>query len=438
MFSAPTKLMPVLAMTSALVATAGSALAQGVNFWVPISMTPVANDRMQNRNFFYPAGSQLLGGVPFFIDPIVNSTWNANLATSGPNPNGNPRVVELVVNLQGAREVHTLINTDWGQGGPASFARVEFVGSGGLLHGVDLVGNVDIRDWNQFAWTNTINGTSTTEVWTAGSVRLDKQRFILPVAFHTAELRRIRFIDTGAAEFQRILVSGASVLVPRPRARVWSSAFGGNDKRYLAVQALAGITWADANAAAIALGGTLADITSAAENAFVFSLIGGNQAYWQADSNNNNVQWGPWIGGQQAIGASEPDGNWSWTSGAPWAYTNWAQIEPNNFGPNGEDRLGFIAYNVPAASTWNDFAGASLLRGYIVELPACLADVAGPNQSIGADGELTADDIIVFLSWYFGADPRANIAGPNQSPIPDNTFTADDIIVFLSRYFGGC
>lgn len=66
------------------------------------------------------------------------------------------------------------------------------------------------------------------------------------------------------------------------------------------------------------------------------------------------------------------------------------------------------------------------------------ADVAGPNQSIGPDASLTADDIIVFLSWYFAADSRANVAGANQSTVPDSQFTADDIIVFLGWYFAGC
>jgi hypothetical protein len=71
--------------------------------------------------------------------------------------------------------------------------------------------------------------------------------------------------------------------------------------------------------------------------------------------------------------------------------------------------------------------------------PACGAsDVAGSNQSIGADGQLTADDIIVFLGWYFADDERADVAGPNQSTTPDNQLTADDIIVFLTRYFTGC
>jgi hypothetical protein len=67
-----------------------------------------------------------------------------------------------------------------------------------------------------------------------------------------------------------------------------------------------------------------------------------------------------------------------------------------------------------------------------------LSNVAGPNQSTTPDNELTADDIIVFLGWYFANDNRANVAGPNQSTTPDNELTADDIIVFLGRYFTGC
>jgi hypothetical protein len=70
---------------------------------------------------------------------------------------------------------------------------------------------------------------------------------------------------------------------------------------------------------------------------------------------------------------------------------------------------------------------------------ACSAsDVAGANQSVGGDGELSADDIIVFLSWYFAGDVRGDVAGANQAPGRDGQWTADDIIVFLGRYFNGC
>jgi hypothetical protein len=66
------------------------------------------------------------------------------------------------------------------------------------------------------------------------------------------------------------------------------------------------------------------------------------------------------------------------------------------------------------------------------------ADVAGPGQSIGGDNALTADDIIVYLNWFFASDARADVAGAGQSSTPDGQFTSDDIIVFLNRFFAGC
>ncbi|MCU0689303.1 MAG: hypothetical protein MUE97_06145 [Phycisphaerales bacterium] len=91
------------------------------------------------------------------------------------------------------------------------------------------------------------------------------------------------------------------------------------------------------------------------------------------------------------------------------------------------ENVGWINLSLTNAG---QFVGATLACGP--------SDVAGANQSVGADGQLTADDIIVFLGWYFASDVRADVAGPNQSTIPDLQFTADDIIVFLSRYFAGC
>ncbi len=66
------------------------------------------------------------------------------------------------------------------------------------------------------------------------------------------------------------------------------------------------------------------------------------------------------------------------------------------------------------------------------------SDVAGSGQTIGSDGQLTADDIIVFIGWFFAADARADVASSGQVPVPDTQFTADDIIVFISRFFAGC
>lgn len=78
------------------------------------------------------------------------------------------------------------------------------------------------------------------------------------------------------------------------------------------------------------------------------------------------------------------------------------------------------------------------LSGQAVLVACGESDIAGPGQSVGFDGELTADDIIVYLNGFFAGDPVADVAGPGQSTELDGDLTADDIIVFLNRFFAGC
>ncbi|MGH7130936.1 MAG: GC-type dockerin domain-anchored protein [Phycisphaerales bacterium] len=69
----------------------------------------------------------------------------------------------------------------------------------------------------------------------------------------------------------------------------------------------------------------------------------------------------------------------------------------------------------------------------------CLADVAGLGGSIGGDGQLTADDIVLFLGAFFGGDLSvADVAGLGGSIGGDGQLSADDIVVFLSAFFAGC
>jgi hypothetical protein len=71
--------------------------------------------------------------------------------------------------------------------------------------------------------------------------------------------------------------------------------------------------------------------------------------------------------------------------------------------------------------------------------PDCIADVAGPGQTVSEpDGELTADDIIVFIARFIRGDERSDVAGPGQSVGADTELTADDIIVFINAFSLGC
>jgi hypothetical protein len=68
-------------------------------------------------------------------------------------------------------------------------------------------------------------------------------------------------------------------------------------------------------------------------------------------------------------------------------------------------------------------------------ITACgAADIASVGQTIGADGELTADDIILFVTWFVALDTRADIAGAGQTRGADGEWTADDIILFIADF----
>jgi hypothetical protein len=122
---------------------------------------------------------------------------------------------------------------------------------------------------------------------------------------------------------------------------------------------------------------------------------------------------------------------WNTTFGA----ANWAVSSTAAAAMNGERVVNFRS-NLPAGPSCNS-----------------RANVAGANQSSTPDAQLTADDIIVFLGWYFGnttgtpvagnpaspANLLADVSGANQNAsAPDGQLTADDIIVFLGFYFAGC
>jgi hypothetical protein len=103
-------------------------------------------------------------------------------------------------------------------------------------------------------------------------------------------------------------------------------------------------SWADAESQAVALGGDLVTINDRAENDWVYSTFG----------RNTNL----WIGLEDVSG----NGQFTWVSGDPSTYRNWALGEPNNIGTevivhmwgNEQDISLFPANRV--AATWNNVA----------------------------------------------------------------------------------
>jgi hypothetical protein len=143
----------------------------------------------------------------------------------------------------------------------------------------------------------------------------------------------------------------------------WEVSAGGNGHSYLAVPGFAGLTWNVADQLAQAQGGYLATINSAAENDFVFSLVN-SPAFFSAYNGS-----GPALGGYNAGTPSNP--NWSWVTGEPWTFDNWAPGLPNydDFGSGPEDRLEYFSFiGSTPAKTWNDLHHDDPnIGGYVIE-----------------------------------------------------------------------
>jgi hypothetical protein len=172
----------------------------------------------------------------------------------------------------------------------------------------------------------------------------------------------------------------------------WAVAAGGNGHTYRVVAKGSLISWNSANAAAVAAGGYLATINSAAENSFVFSLID-DPTYWTQTQNGH----GPWIGAYQPSGASEPNGGWGWVTRTgviipePFSFTNWEAGEPNNLTATvggvtyNQDRVAFFHSGNGRAATWSDeynLTGSGLNQwtmSYVIEFSGTPPILANPR-----------------------------------------------------------
>ncbi|RLJ01815.1 MAG: hypothetical protein DRP11_03845, partial [Candidatus Aenigmatarchaeota archaeon] len=173
-----------------------------------VAFSTFHNSRLQDICAEYPEGDVILGSIPFSIPTGGNNMWSSRY--SDPNPHQ----IDISVGVSGVSKVYTLINSDWGQDvSKGSFAAIEFYGSDGAFFRKDLYGNVDIRDWQSGNWTNSINGTTTTNVFqsSGGRCRLDMQTIDLPDDFQSQTLETVRVIDTGGQTFQRIFLAGITV-----------------------------------------------------------------------------------------------------------------------------------------------------------------------------------------------------------------------------------
>ncbi len=156
-------------------------------------------------------------------------------------------------------------------------------------------------------------------------------------------------------------------VIARPNSgpvTAWPVSAGGNGHFYQGVVFPGRINWDDAETYAESRGGYLATITSDAENNFVFGLINHPQ-FWIYDGNTS----GPWIGGFQPDGSTEPGSGWTWVHNeGPVVFSDWTSRQPDNTNGN-EDRMQYWNWNAPSviAPQWNDSPHAWGAPSIVVE-----------------------------------------------------------------------
>ena len=125
----------------------------------------------------------------------------------------------------------------------------------------------------------------------------------------------------------------------------WPVDEGGNGNFYRYSSTLG--SWQDAEAQAVAEGGHLASINSAAENAWLYKVFG-------------SIPIAPPENGAVWIGLRRSGDSWEWTDGRPFEYTNWAPGEPNNFEGNENYAWMYSDTEPTQFALWNDAASPSI------------------------------------------------------------------------------
>ena len=130
---------------------------------------------------------------------------------------------------------------------------------------------------------------------------------------------------------------------PYPGAVQWTIASGGNGHWYQRFDTP--VLWAEARDISASVGGYLATVPTAEENAFVALINAGHDC---------------WLGGFQAPDSCETNCDWQWVTGESWSWTNWDGGQPDNAGD--EDQLQYWS----GSNRWNDHR-ADIRFGYIIE-----------------------------------------------------------------------
>jgi hypothetical protein len=154
------------------------------------------------------------GGVPFFISNQANQVWHAARAPGGDG--SGPVSVTFPMAVNNVYGFYTLAGLWWGVAG--SYVTYTFNFSDGSSYSKELTNNVDLRDYNiPSSFANSINGTTTQNVFVSGNYHLDRQWIDFSPAGHGGKnLVSFTVIDRGASGSSRIFLAAATAQVGAP------------------------------------------------------------------------------------------------------------------------------------------------------------------------------------------------------------------------------
>jgi hypothetical protein len=170
-----------------------------------------------------PFGTQAYDGVTFHIPGTASTDnfWFSRVTAD----NGNGKVsVTIPIKIANVKTVYTLMNTDWGSA-ETGLLSIAFNGTNGATWTYDPLGNVNIRDYNNGSFTNTIdcalpsgpgNGATVSAFNNGKGQRLDMQIYELPQSFTGQTLESITITDSGSEGVQRSFLAALTVSTNAP------------------------------------------------------------------------------------------------------------------------------------------------------------------------------------------------------------------------------
>lgn len=175
----------------------------------PIDISTLVNSQQIWSLDRVPYGARILDGIPFLFPENKKPVWMADTAAGG---GAAPVTLSIPVNRRSVSRAYFLLNSQWGQPGPASYLAIEFAGDRGARFVKPLVGGVDIRDYHRGIYVNSINGTTSRVAYEISGVEyIDMVTVDLPAEFHDQTLQTITLRDTGRHNFQRAILRAVTV-----------------------------------------------------------------------------------------------------------------------------------------------------------------------------------------------------------------------------------